>query len=142
MGTQHVIPELLGRAHHSPDGGKLLVYSPAHSRTFCYIDDAVELIVRLAQSPAGLGGTFNVGSPDAETSIADLAALIVSAVGKRLEIEPGPDTEGSPRRRRPDVSLAVATTRYTPSVPLTEGLRRCYAWYLGNVADGGAQRAC
>jgi nucleoside-diphosphate-sugar epimerase len=135
MGMQHVIPELLGRAHDSPDGGKLLVYSPGHSRTFCYVDDAVELIIRLAQSPAGMGGTFNIGSPDAETPIADLAALIIRIVGKRLEIEAGPDTVGSPPRRRPDVSRAIAATRYTPSVPLTEGLRRCYAWYRRNVFE-------
>jgi len=141
MGMQHVIPELLGRAHDSPEGGKLRVFSPSHSRTFCYIDDAIELIVRLAQSPAGLGGTFNIGSPDPETPIAELAELIVRTVGRRLKIEAGPDTEGSPRRRRPDVSLAITATRYTPSVPLTEGLRRCYAWYRSNVfADGVTRR--
>jgi nucleoside-diphosphate-sugar epimerase len=139
MGMQHVIPELLGRAHDSPDGGKLLVFSPGHSRTFCYIDDAVELIVRLAQSPAGRGGTFNIGSPDAETAVADLAALIVRTVGRRLEIDAGPDTEGSPRRRRPDVSLAIEATQYTPSVPLAEGLRLCYAWYRRNVFDSRAE---
>jgi nucleoside-diphosphate-sugar epimerase len=136
MGMQHVIPELLGRAHDSPDGGKLVVFSPGHSRTFCYIDDAVELIVRLARSPAGMGGTFNVGSPDAETRIADLAALIVRTLGKHLEIEAGPDTVGSPARRLPDVSLAITATRFTPSVSLAEGLRRCYAWYYSNVFAG------
>jgi nucleoside-diphosphate-sugar epimerase len=136
MGMQHVIPELLGRAHDSPEGGKLLVFSPSHSRTFCYIDDAVELIVRLAQSSAGEGGTFNIGSPDAETSIGDLAALVVRTVGKHLEIESGPDTEGSPLRRRPDISLAIAAAQYTPSVSLIEGLRRCYSWYSSRVFTG------
>lgn len=133
MGMAHVIPELLDRAHHTPDGGKLVVFSPGHSRTFCYIDDAIELIVRLALSPRGAGGTFNIGSPDTEISIADLAALVTSTVGKRLGVEAGPDTEGSPPRRRPDVSRAVLAAAYTPSVPLVAGLHRCYAWYRRNV---------
>jgi UDP-glucose 4-epimerase len=135
MGMAHVIPELLDRAYRSPDGGKLIVFSPSHSRTFCYVDDAIELMIRLALSPRAAGGTFNLGSSDDETSIADLAALVVRTVGKRLEVEAGPDTDGSPTRRRPDVSLAVSTTSYAPSVPLSEGLRRCYAWYRTNVFE-------
>jgi UDP-glucose 4-epimerase len=140
MGMAHVIPELLERAHGAPDGGQLTVFSPRHSRTFCYIDDAVELIVRLALAPAGTDATFNVGSSDDETTIADLAALIIRTVGKRLEIVAGPDTDGSPSRRRPDVSLAVATASYAPGVPLAEGLRRCYAWYRANIFEKTAPR--
>jgi nucleoside-diphosphate-sugar epimerase len=87
-----------------------------------------------------MDGMFNIESPDAETPIADLAALIVRTAGKRLGIEAGRDTVGSPLRRRPDVSLATAATRYTPSLPLTKGLRRCYAWYRSNVFDSRAQR--
>jgi nucleoside-diphosphate-sugar epimerase len=135
MGMAHVIPELLERAHRAPDGGRLTVYSPNHSRTFCYIDDAVELLLRLATASAAAGATFNLGSPDEETVIADLAALIIRTVRKRLDIVPGPDTEGSPARRRPDVSLAIATTSYVPHVRLSEGLQRCYAWYRANMFD-------
>ena len=46
MGLSHVIPELLERAHAAPDGGELEVFSVDHRRTFCYVDDAVELIAR------------------------------------------------------------------------------------------------
>jgi nucleoside-diphosphate-sugar epimerase len=135
MGMSHVIPELLERIHRTPDGGKLRVFSPSHCRTFCYIDDAVELIARLALSERSNGGTFNVGSCDAETTIADLASLIADTVGRRVEIELGPDTEGSPARRRPDVSLAISSTSYSPSVRLADGLRHCYAWYRTNIFD-------
>jgi UDP-glucose 4-epimerase len=135
MGMAHVVPELLDRAHRSQDGGKLLVFSPSHSRTFCYVDDAVELIVRLALSPLGTGGTFNIGSPDGETSIAELAALVIRTVCRRVEIEVGPDTDGSPVRRRPDITAAISAASYAPSVPLTEGLQRSYAWYRTNVFD-------
>jgi nucleoside-diphosphate-sugar epimerase len=135
MGMAHVVPELLDRAHRAPDGGKLLVFSPSHRRTFCYVDDAVELIVRLALLPTAAGGTFNIGSADEETSIADLATLVARTVGKRLEIEAGPDTDGSPSRRRPDVSLAICATSYTASITLEEGLRRSYAWYRAKVFE-------
>jgi nucleoside-diphosphate-sugar epimerase len=138
MGLAHVVPELLWRAHHAPAGGELTVYSPNHSRSFCYIDDAVELLLRLALAPSGVGATFNVGSSDEEIVMADLAALIVRTVGKRLKIVVGPDTEGSPARRRPDVSLAVAATSYVPHVPLSDGLQRCYRWYRENLFDNPA----
>jgi nucleoside-diphosphate-sugar epimerase len=138
MGMAHVIPELLHRAYQTPDGGQLTVYSPSHSRTFCYIDDAVELLFRLATAPAATDATFNLGAPDEETVMADLAALIAATVGKRLKIVGGPDTEGSPARRRPDISSAIAAACFTPNVSLPEGLRRCYSWYRANMFENAS----
>jgi UDP-glucose 4-epimerase len=135
MGMVHVVPELLMRAHRCPAEGKLLVFSANHKRTFCYVDDAVELIVRIADSPAGINEVFNIGSPDEETSIAALADLVVATVGKPLVIEAGPETRGSPDRRCPDVSFAVSVAFYTPSVSLSEGVRRTYEWYRAHIFD-------
>src|SRR5690606_19448171 len=61
MGLSHVVPELLSKIHAMADGDELVVASMDHSRTFCFIDDAIEFIVRLIDGPAGLGGTFNIG---------------------------------------------------------------------------------
>lgn len=133
MGSAHVIPELLARAYRAPAGGSLLVYSPRHQRTFCYIDDAVELIVRIALSPAGRGGTFNIGSAADEVSMASLAAAVIATVGKPLVVEMGADTEGSPERRRPDIRLAVSVADYEPRTMLAEGLRQTYEWYRENA---------
>jgi nucleoside-diphosphate-sugar epimerase len=135
MGMAHVIPELLQRAHQAHDGDALVVFSPAHSRTFCYVDDAVELIVRLALSPLAIGETFNVGSSDEETSMTDLAAIVIRTVGRPTDIEPGPCTEGSPVRRRPDMSRALACTSRRAFLPLAEGVRRTYEWYRANVFE-------
>jgi UDP-glucose 4-epimerase len=135
MGMVHVVPELLKRAHDCPQGGRLLVYSADHRRTFCFIEDAVELIVRVALSQDGLNGTFNIGSTDAEVSIAALGELIVQTVGKRLSVEAGPVTPGSPVRRRPDVSRTMAVASYQPAVSLAEGLRRTYGWYCSRIFD-------
>lgn len=138
MGMAHVVPELLWRAHRSPPGGRLTVFSPGHRRTFCFVDDAVELILRIALAPAGLNTTFNIGSMDEEISIAALGELVVRTVGKPLEIEAGADTAGSPERRRPDLGFAVSVASYVPAMPLAEGLRRTYEWYRTNAfeADG------
>jgi nucleoside-diphosphate-sugar epimerase len=135
MGMAHVVPELLERAYRTPPGGTLKVFSPGHKRTFCYVDDAVELILRTALAPAGLNQTFNIGSADEEISIAALAKLIVETVHKPLKIEPGPETPGSPTRRRPDMQSTVSVASYVPSVALADGLRRTYDWYLGNVFE-------
>jgi len=138
MGSAHVIPELLERAHRTPEGGTLTVYSPSHTRTFCYVDDAVELVVRLATSPDGAGRTFNVGSTDHETPIARLGELVARTVGKRLTLAFGPDTEGSPARRVPDVGAAVSVARFMPEIPLADGLRRTYAWYRAHAFGSAA----
>jgi UDP-glucose 4-epimerase len=135
MGMAHVVPELLTRAYRSPVGGKLLVFSANHKRTFCYVDDAVELIVRIADSALGMNEVFNIGSTGEETSIAALAELVAATVGKPLTIETGPETKGSPNRRRPDVSSAISVASYTPSVSLPEGIRRTYEWYRAHMLD-------
>ena len=68
-------------------------------------------------------------------SIESFADLVIRTVGKPLQLERGPDTEGSPERRRPDIGLAVSATSYEPCVRLTDWLRRTYLWYLDNVFD-------
>jgi nucleoside-diphosphate-sugar epimerase len=135
MGLAHVIPELLARAHQAADGGRLLVFSPEHRRSFCYIDDATELILRIARSPAGLNATFNLGADIEETRIADLAGLVVETVGKSLTREYGQETDGSPSRRLPDIRRLVAATSYRPRVTLADGVRRTYDWYRANIFD-------
>ena len=66
MGLAHVIPELLQRAHATPDGGRLEVYSVDHRRTFCFVSDAVEMISRASEVTAGRGQVLNVGNQQPE----------------------------------------------------------------------------
>jgi UDP-glucose 4-epimerase len=129
MGLSHVVPELLQRAHFAPDGGSLRVFSVDHRRTFCYIDDAVEVVLRAAESPGCAGRTLNVGRDEEELSIGELAALVIKVVGKDLRIEPAPPTPGSPVRRCPDITMTTALTGYRPRIALEDGLRRTYDAY-------------
>lgn len=129
MGFAHVIPELLKRAAEAPDGGQLEVYSPRHCRAFCYVGDAVELLVRLARTPEAAGGVFNLGNQDEVLAMADLAALILETQGRNLRIVAGPTTPGSPARRCPDMTRTIGVTGYRPQVALRDGLRRTWHWY-------------
>jgi nucleoside-diphosphate-sugar epimerase len=135
MGEAHVIPELLRRASQTPPGGSIVVFSPEHRRTFCYVDDAVELMLRLARSEVAMNGTFNVGSTCPEISIASLAEVVLEVVGKGQIVERGPETKGSPSRRCPDMRQAIAAAGYRPSFPLPEGIRCTYRWYRANVFE-------
>ena len=135
MGLRHVVPELLQRAHLAPPGGELEVFSADHTRTFCYVDDAVELIRRLAEVDAGRNATFNLGTEDGETTMRGLAEIVIRVVGKPLTIRVGSTTAGSPKRRRPDMSRAIAAAGYEPSAPLEDGVRRTFEWYRTHVFD-------
>ncbi len=139
MGLVHVLPELMLKARGLPVGGTLPVASPRHHRTFCYIDDAVEILRRLAAAPAAAHGTFNVGNQDPEVSIGEIARLVLETMGRSdVEILRLPDTPGSPARRCPDMSWTVGVTGFRPKVALEDGIRRTYRWYDENVfARGG-----
>lgn len=140
MGLSHVIPELLQRAHAAADGGALEVYSVDHRRTFCYIDDAVEILVRVAEVPACLGRTLNAGRQAPEVAIGDLARMIVATTGRDLSIVPLEATAGSPERRAPDMTAVTELVGYEARVSLEEGVRRTHDWYLANVFGPAASR--
>jgi len=128
MGLSHVIPELFKKAFFSEDH-TLEVFSVNHKRTFCYIDDAVELIRILAEADLA----FNVGNEAPEISIGELAKKIITISERDLIMRPGPVTAGSPPRRCPDMSKTFEATRYKPNVDLNAGLQRTYQWYRTNV---------
>jgi UDP-glucose 4-epimerase len=137
MGLAHVIPELLQRAHDAGPGDRLEVASVDHRRTFCYIDDAVEMIWRAASSPACRGETLNVGVSEPEVSIGELAELIATTVGRQVAIVPLPATPGSPPRRCPDMARMGELIGDVPRFGLTTGIERTYDWYRSHVFTPG-----
>jgi UDP-glucose 4-epimerase len=133
MGLQHVIPQLLERGYRTVEPGSLDVFSVDHTRTFCFIDDAVEMTARLAIAPDAVGRAVNVGTQTPEISIGRLAEIVIATLGKRLTITPQPATSGSPARRAPDVSVCSAITGYRGQVAVEEGVRRTFTWYREHV---------
>lgn len=135
MGLSHVVPQLLEKAHQLPPGSALGVASAEHRRSFCYVDDAVDYLIRMTSLPTCAGEVFNVGTEEPELPIGDLARVILDTVGRSNPIEPLPDTPGSPHRRAPDMSKAIAATGYRSRIDLPTGVRRTYAWYRDNVFE-------
>ena len=126
------------RRDAAPEGGSLSIYSPDHRRTFCFVDDAVEIVARAALLDRCEGQVMNVGAQEPEISIRELAGLVTSAVGKPLEIVGLETTAGSPARRCPDMTLTTALTGHAAEVSLEEGVRRTYEWYRPTFAAGSA----
>lgn len=131
MGWEHVIPELYERACKGQD--PLVVFSPDHSRAFCYVDDAVEATVRAARSPEGAGVTFNVGSDEEEVTIRKLAETLLRVAGLGSRVIEGHEAAYDPIDRRcPDIGRARELLGFVPRVSLEEGLRRTLAWYAAH----------
>ena len=101
MGADHVIPEMALRAMRGED--PFIVWGADQYRAFCYVDDAVEAMLRLMDTPEAAGQIVHIGDDTEQTNIADLAKLVLRA-GRR---QPG---ASSPRRRRPARSPAGAPT--------------------------------
>lgn len=135
MGTAHVIPQLLERGYRTPSGAELEVFSIEHTRTFCFVEDAVEMISRLAGAEAAIGKAVNVGTEKPEITIGRLAEIVVSALGKPLTIVSGATTQGSPARRAPDMSQCASLTGYRSKVSVEEGVSRTFDWYRKRVFE-------
>ncbi|CAN5302799.1 NAD-dependent epimerase/dehydratase family protein [soil metagenome] len=141
MGLSHVVPELLHRAYVAADGDDLQFASTSHRRAFCFIDDAIEIMVRAATAKECARETLNVGNESAEVTIGSVAEVVLEVTGRRLKIAAGPETPGSPTRRCPDMRHAAKLTGYTATVDLREGIRRTFDWYRENVFTTGGLSA-
>jgi nucleoside-diphosphate-sugar epimerase len=129
MGTEHVVPELMKRMHSAAAGSTIPIYSPTHSRTFCFIDDAVEVVTRLARAQPAIGSTWNVGTEAPEYTINEVADIICRVLGVDVVLAQGDGTAGSPVRRSPSMIKTNSLTGYHGRVSLEEGVERTYAWY-------------
>lgn len=136
MGMSHVIPELLKKTYAMQDGDHLEVASVEHSRSFCYIDDAVAIMKALAESPESLGQAFNIGNETPEVTIGEVAEVVIGTVGRDIAIDPLPATPGSPVRRCPSMEKVRQCIGERETVSLKDGVKRTFDWYRENVFDG------
>jgi UDP-glucuronate decarboxylase len=134
MGSDHVIPEMLLRAISGEN--PFSVWGADQYRAFCYVDDAVEAMLRLMNAPEAIGEIVHIGDDTEPTQIADLATLVLEACGESPRIEPRPAPAGSVARRCPDLAKLRRLTGYEPKVPLAEGVRRTLAWYRASLQPG------
>jgi UDP-glucuronate decarboxylase len=110
-----------------------------HTRSFCYVDDLIEGLLRLMDSPADCTGPINIGNTE-EYSINDLARLIVDMTNSRSEITYMPLPMDDPRQRLPDLALAREELGWSPAIPLAKGLSHTIA-YFETLLSGKTQAA-
>jgi len=100
----------------------------SQTRSFCYVDDLIEGLIRLMESPPDFTGPVNLGNP-AEFTIRELAEMVLRLTGSRSRIVFRPLPADDPRQRQPDITLARSRLGWEPKVPLEEGLRRTIAYF-------------
>jgi dTDP-glucose 4,6-dehydratase len=125
-GDGRVIPQFIT---HALAGIPLPVHGDGRqTRSFCFVDDLVEGIYRLATYDGLAGEVFNLGNPE-EITLLELAESVASLVRTPLDLVHLPLPQDDPARRRPDIRKAQAGLGWSPTVPLQEGLRRTIEWF-------------
>jgi UDP-glucuronate decarboxylase len=93
----------------------------SQTRSFCYVDDLVDGLVKLMSTPHEVTGPINIGNPN-EFTMLELADLVNEMVGSSAGVEYRPLPSDDPTQRQPDISLARSTLGWQPTVELREGL--------------------
>ncbi len=110
-------------------GEALTLYGKGQqTRSFCYVDDLIDGMVRLMRSADTFIGPVNIGNPS-EFTIAELADHIEQKVGKKLQRTYHPLPGDDPKQRCPDIMLARQTLDWEPRIALTEGLEKTIPWF-------------
>jgi len=136
MGMAHVIPEQLSKAHEAIAGDSIEVFSIDHTRCFCYIDDAIEMLWRMMEVKECESKTLNLGTQNPEVTIKEIAEACFSAVDKKLNIDAKPASPGSPIRRGPDMNQTIELIGFESQVNLLDGVARTYDWYRKFIFEG------
>lgn len=106
------------------------------TRSFCYVDDLIDGVVRLMDSEPGFTGPVNIGNP-VEFTIRELAEQVIALTGSKSRIEYRPLPVDDPMQRRPDITVARTKLDWQPKIELREGLKKTIA-YFTELLGGGA----
>ena len=100
----------------------------SQTRSFCYVDDLIEGLVRLMNTAEDFTGPVNIGNPN-EFTIRELAEKIVDLTGSRSNFEFKPLPSDDPMQRQPDITLAKRQLQWEPTIRLEEGLTRTIDYF-------------
>jgi UDP-glucuronate decarboxylase len=110
-------------------GEPITIYGDgSQTRSFCYVDDLIEGMVRLMRTPAEITGPINVGNPG-EFTMLELAEEVLKLVGGPSTLSFLPLPPDDPRQRRPDITLARNVLGWEPRVSLADGLKETVAYF-------------
>ena len=111
------------------EGNPISLYGDgSQTRSFCYVDDMVEALMRLMRSPEGFTGPVNLGNPE-EYTVLELAQFIIKLTGSKSKIIHKGLPKDDPERRKPDISLAKTTLGWSPEIKLEEGLMKTIDYF-------------
>jgi UDP-glucuronate decarboxylase len=112
-------------------GRDITIYGDgSQTRSFCYVDDLVEGLMRLMESDPDVTGPVNLGNPG-EFSIKELAEKVVAMVGSGSKIVYEPLPQDDPTQRKPDITLAKAVLGWEPAIALDQGLGKTVEYFRG-----------
>jgi UDP-glucuronate decarboxylase len=115
------------------EGKPITIYGDgSQTRSFCYIDDMVDGLIRLMESPVGITGPVNLGNPD-EFTIEELAEQILQLTGSASPLAYKPLPQDDPEQRQPDITLAKTLLNWEPKVKLEKGLAKTVAAFKSQV---------
>lgn len=121
-------------------GESITVYGDGkQTRSFCYVDDLIEALIRLMNTPDHFVGPVNLGNPG-EYSILELAEKVIELTGSKSKIIFKPLPSDDPLQRCPDISLATKMLDWVPHVPLDEGLSKTIAYFRDHLRGGPSIR--
>lgn len=110
-------------------GENITIYGQGNqTRSFCYVDDLVDGLIRLMESREDFTGPVNLGNPS-EFTILQLAEKVISLTGSTSKLVYQPLPADDPMQRQPDISLAKAELGWQPTIQLEEGLRRTIDYF-------------
>lgn len=98
------------------------------TRSFCYVDDLIEGLIRMMKTEDSVIGPINLGNPG-EFTIAELASLVIELTGNDPGINYSPLPQDDPGRRQPDITRAKDSLQWEPTVDLREGLQRTVEYF-------------
>ncbi|HLU88762.1 MAG TPA: NAD-dependent epimerase/dehydratase family protein, partial [Cyclobacteriaceae bacterium] len=100
----------------------------SQTRSFCYVDDLIDGMYRLMNSPNSFVGPVNIGNP-VEFTMLELANLVISLTGSKSKLKFLPLPVDDPLQRRPVIDLAKKELSWAPKIQLEEGLRKTIAYF-------------
>ena len=122
-------------------GEDISVYGDGlQTRSFCYVDDLVDGLIRLMNSPVEVTGPINLGNPR-EFTMLELARMVIDMTGARSQVVHVPLPSDDPRQRQPDIAVAQQTLNWTPRTEVAEGLAKTIQYFddlLGERVRPGA----
>ncbi|HZR38458.1 MAG TPA: UDP-glucuronic acid decarboxylase family protein [Nevskia sp.] len=98
------------------------------TRSFCYVDDLIEVMLRMMDSPAGFTGPVNIGNPG-EFTMLELAEKVLQLSGSKSRLVFKPLPSDDPRQRQPNIDLARSQLGWTPKVKLEDGLKETIGYF-------------